>query len=181
MIKKCVPISFLALASAFNAFAAPIKIDYQNSEFVVDVGATMHSFEVVLNDYKADLALGEGGALEKAEFSFACTDLESDNAKRDKKMLRWLETESYPQISFSLKEVKDGPEGAVGVGDLTMHGMTRTVEVPFTIEKDGSKVVLKGSSVVDHRNYDLEVITMLLMKVYPELEISFTLVGTTDA
>ncbi len=178
MLRKIV-FFVLLLSTPFGLLeSAPVTLSPESSEFRVDVKATGHSFEVLLDSYTAAIEVAETGVLEKADFSFAVVDLVSDNKKRDKKMLDWLESDSIPQIGFTLKEVQQQGAGMVGIGDLTMHGVTRSVEVPFTAEVEGDQVTLQGTAVVDHTNYDLDVITMFFMKVNPELKVSFKLVGT---
>lgn len=162
------------------ASAATLKVDPAASEFRVDVKATGHSFELYLNSYQADISFDEGGAVERADFSFKCANLKSDNGKRDKKMLGWLEHETYSNISFELKDIVSGADGLEGHGELTMHGVSKPLVVSFTKEESAGKVTLRGSSMVDHREFGLDVITMFFMKVNPELNISFTLVGTLE-
>lgn len=162
------------------AFGSQLSVDKEHSEFVVDVKATAHSFPVVLNDYTTAIEMGADGKVTAAKFWFSPTKLESDSKKRDKKMRGWLEVETYPEISFELKEVTEVGGKQVGLGELKMHGISQPVEVPFEVQKSGEKVTLKGVAIVDHTNYDLEVITMLFFKVDPELKISFTLVGTLE-
>lgn len=155
-------------------------VDPASSEFRVDVKATGHSFAVLLNEYTAKIDVSSGGSLEKADFSFASHALDSNSAKRDKKMRKWLESDTVPTIHFRLKSVDKEGTSLVGLGDLTLHGITKPVVVPFSIEKAGDKVTINGTATVDHQDYGLEVITMLFFKVDPELKVSFTLVGKVE-
>lgn len=177
MLKRIVPSLFIAMMGASQLLAAPFVVDPAESTFRVDVKATGHSFEVAVDTYQADIVLDESDHPTKADFSFNVKSLVSDNGKRDKKMLKWLESDTYQQISFSLTEVKEDSRGKVGYGTLTMHGVSKPVEVPFSISEKEGKVVLSGSAMVDYENFGLEVITMFFMKVKPELNISFELVG----
>lgn len=160
---------------------APLVLDPDASEFEVNVKATGHSFEVVLDSYEATIDLKPSGELRFAEFSFASSALKSDNKKRDKKMLAWLESDSTPKIRFKLTEVQDRPSGRVGLGELSLHGVTRVVEVPFSVGVEGARATLSGSATIDYTEYGLEVITLFFMKVNPELTVSFTLVGTLES
>lgn len=180
MFKNALPILLLCISPFCQASGGPITVDPAASEFEVSVKATGHSFEVLLTEYKANLSLDENGDLQTAEFAFAPTALDSDSKKRDKKMLGWLESDTYKEISFRLDKVEDRPEGKVGIGQLTMHGVTKPVEVAFTKTIEGGKVTLKGEAVVNHEDFELEVITMFFFKVDPELKIAFTLVGTVE-
>lgn len=65
--------------------------------------------------------------------------------KRDSHLMSepWLNQEKYPQITFDIKELKNvqrvsGDNGkavvkAIAVGDFTLHGVTKRMEVPVTI------------------------------------------------
>ncbi len=180
MFKNIVPAAVLLLTPLRFLEATPVHVDPDASDFRVEVSATAHSFDVLLDSYATVIELDDSGELVKAEFSFDCAALDSDNKKRDKKMLGWLEAESMPKISFSLKEVKKEGASLVGIGDLSMHGVTKEISIPFSMTKEGSQVTLEGSATVDHQEYGLEIITMFFFKVDPKLEISFKLVGTLD-
>lgn len=180
MLKLPLCASFALLSFSQCLFAGNFTVDPSQSEFLVDVRATGHSFEVLLNEYSADLEIGQGSELQSATFSFAVEDLDSDKKKRDREMLEWLESETIPEISFVLEKVEENDGQQVGVGQLTLHGVTKTVKVPFTIETSGAQTTVSGNANIDYTEYDLEVITMFFMKVKPELEISFRLVGSLE-
>lgn len=171
-------LSCLAVFSIVGALSAkPLKVDPEASSAVVEVKATGHSFTVDLTDYEAAISLKEDGSVEAARFTFSPNHLDSDSKKRDRKMLEWIEVESFPKIGFQLMEVRDGN---VAVGNLTMHGQTRQVTFPFEVERSGKLVKISGSAVVDHREFGLEVITLMFFKVKPELQFEFSLVGALE-
>lgn len=175
------PLFFAALliGTTLPLAAGQLKVDESASEFRVDVGATGHSFELFLEAYQSDIVLTEGGQVESASFAFDMKDLKSDNKKRDRKMLAWIEHETTPTIRYELERIDTQGDGSkAGVGTLTMHGVTLPLQVPFEVEREGGTTTLVGGTTVDYRDYGLEVITMFFMKVKPELEISFRLVGT---
>ncbi|MDQ8202248.1 YceI family protein [Pelagicoccus sp. SDUM812003] len=177
MIKPLVSFAVFSLLAVW-ASAGSVAVDPERSSVEVQVKATGHSFPVVLTGYQADIELSPEAEVSSAKFSFSPTNLVSDNRKRDKKMLGWLEVEAYPRIEFAMTGVEqDGNEGRL-LGELTMHGVTRPVEVPFKIERQGEQVTISGTSTVNHEPFDLEVITMLFFKVNPELNLTFTLVGS---
>ena len=83
------------------------------------------------------------------------TMLESDSGTRDNQLKNWgLETSSFPSATFVLSQPMElGSEPQVGqpistvaVGDLTLHGVTRQVEIPMEAEfVDGTTIVVVGS------------------------------------
>jgi polyisoprenoid-binding protein YceI len=53
----------------------------------------------------------------------------------------WLNTDKYPRIDFKSKKFEKSGDGFKVQGDLTIKGITKPVEIPFTfINKDGSGV-----------------------------------------
>ena len=94
------------------------------------------------------------------------TTLQSDNSRRDGALrTRGLETDSFPTAAFSTTAPIDlGAAPAVGdtitttaTGDLTLHGVTRTVEIPIQGQLvDDDTIVVVGSLDVALADYDIE-------------------------
>jgi polyisoprenoid-binding protein YceI len=94
------------------------------------------------------------------------TTLRSDSGQRDGQLeTRGLETDSFPTATFVLAEPMDlGGEPQIGesitataVGDLTVHGVTRQVEIPMEAEwVDAATVVAIGSVEILITDYDIE-------------------------
>lgn len=92
------------------------------------------------------------------------TTLKSDNDLRDGQLARQgLETSTYPTASFVLIEpiqLDQLPgEGealsATASGELTIHGVTRTVQIPVDAERNGSVVTVVGSIEIVFSDYGM--------------------------
>jgi polyisoprenoid-binding protein YceI len=61
--------------------------------------------------------------------------IESHNADRDEALRSpaFLDVEKYPEITFSSKRIESRDEKWVAVGDLTMHGVTKEISLPFSM------------------------------------------------
>lgn len=61
--------------------------------------------------------------------------IDTDNEKRDNDLRgeQFLDAERFPEITFASKRVESRDGGHVLVGDLTVHGVTKEIAVPFTI------------------------------------------------
>src|SRR4029077_7045426 len=78
------------------------------------------------------------------------TKLKSDESRRDGAITnRGLETAKYPEASFKLTEPTDlgtappGTEVSVtATGELTLHGETKTVEVPLKAKWSGDQITV---------------------------------------
>lgn len=53
--------------------------------------------------------------------------------KRDKHLKNedFFDVERYPEICFNATEIKKTNEGYLAIGKLQMHGISKTVEIPF--------------------------------------------------
>ena len=61
--------------------------------------------------------------------------IDTDNEKRDAHLRSsdFFAAKKYPQITFASKKVVKKGDGWVAIGDLTIRGVTREVEIPFQI------------------------------------------------
>lgn len=91
--------------------------------------------------------------------------LQSDDDRRDGQLRRQaLETNEFPAATFTLTEPIElpaaGEDGATQqgtlTGELTLHGVTRTVEVPIEGRLEGGVVLLTGSIEIRFADYDIE-------------------------
>ena len=68
---------------------------------------------------------------------------------------QWLNTDKYPRISYkSTKIEKTGP-GFKAIGDLTIKGVTKPVEIPFTFTANGSAGVFRGQFQFKRLDFNL--------------------------
>ena len=61
--------------------------------------------------------------------------LDTDDEKRDKDLrsAQFLDVERFPEITFASTRVEKKDDGYVLIGDLTIHGITKEVAIPFAI------------------------------------------------
>jgi polyisoprenoid-binding protein YceI len=97
-----------------------------------------------------------GGALSvtAADFSVDMTTLASDRQMRDNRLRRdGIETDTFPTSTFRLTTPLALPAAAatgaqVDVtlhGDLTLHGVTKTIDIPATAQLNGTAIQVLGT------------------------------------
>src|SRR5215208_1753078 len=117
--------------------------------------ATVGTFTAVgrTQNISASLAF-DGDAITDVQVTADLTKLASDNSMRDGQLKRQaLETDAYPTATFDLTrpiELAGVPaEGdtvsVTAVGDLTLHGVTRSVTIPLQGQLTNGYVVVVGS------------------------------------
>jgi polyisoprenoid-binding protein YceI len=106
-----------------------------------------------------------GEQLTAAEFEVDVSTITTNESRRDDRVQSALETSQFPTATFTLTEpVALGADPASGeelsvtaVGDFTLHGVTRQVEVPLQAKLVGDTVVVVGSFDVLFSDYGVEV------------------------
>lgn len=67
----------------------------------------------------------------------------------------WLNTDKYPRISFKSKKIEKTDKGFKVVGDLTIKGITKPAEIPFTFTNKESSGVFTGQFTVTRSDYNI--------------------------
>jgi polyisoprenoid-binding protein YceI len=97
---------------------------------------------------------GDGAQLTAGDISIDTTTIASDESRRDNRMRsEGLQTDQFPAASFTLTQPVDVPAAALAgtatdvtlVGDLTLHGVTKSVEIPAQAVLTNGQIQVAGS------------------------------------
>jgi polyisoprenoid-binding protein YceI len=162
-----------------SLWAGNFQVDKSNSEVAADAKASPpHSFTNFLTDYEYDIEIDpESLTVSRAVFEFNFANLDSKEEKRDKKMKDWMDIAVHPSARFEMKNVIMRDGATIGSGTFFMHGVSREIEVPFSVKRDGDSVVMDGTAEFDYMDWDLKKVRLFIFSVNPELKIRFHLVG----
>jgi len=167
------------LAGLTIARAATLEVDKDRSRIQVDAKATGHKFTGTLKDYTASVS-GDVASLKPQGFELKWNfkDLDTDDAKRDTEMIKWLGG-GDPMGNFRFTKGWTGKDGVQqGTGKLTIHGVSKEIDFPYTVKKDGDWVSIDGRVSMDYQNFSLPIIrSMAVMTVDPQLVVRFHVVG----
>ena len=107
----------------------------------------------------------QGTSVTAATITADLTGLRSDSAGRDGQLSRQgLQTATYPTATFVLSQPIDlgslPADGqvvtATATGQLTLHGQTRTVQVPLQAKRSGGVVAVDGSLPITFADYGIQ-------------------------
>jgi polyisoprenoid-binding protein YceI len=113
-----------------------------------------------------------GASITSVEITADLTRLESDDDRRDGQLSRQaIQTGQFPTATFRLTspiDLGNAPADgeaieATATGELTLHGVTRTVEVPVRATLSGDVVTVIGSIEILFADYDIERPTSFLV------------------
>ncbi|BET68591.1 hypothetical protein ASA1KI_35090 [Opitutales bacterium ASA1] len=180
MSRLLVPLSALVFASATNA--RPLHVDQAASEITFEAKATMHRFSGKAESWTLDVDLSADGLQPTAARLVLDLDgLKTGNESRDEEMMRWMERAEHPTIEFVLTGIASREGGYTASGNLTLHGVSRPISIPVSIEEAGGRLSLEGRIAIDHREYGLKQFRKLgLLSVAPRVDVHFRIVGVAS-
>lgn len=100
------------------------------------------------------VAAGDGAQLTDGSLTVDTTTIASDEDRRDNRMRsEGLQTDQFPTATFVITQPADVPVAALAgeasaltlVGDLTLHGVTRSVQIPAQAQLVAGQIQVAGS------------------------------------
>ena len=115
------------------------------------------------NDVTGNLTVTGGNVL-AGEFTVDMTTLVSDQQQRDNQIRqRGLQTDQFPKATFrvtkpiTLPTITDGKTFKVNAtGDLTLHGVTKSITIPLEARESGGTFTVQGSAPIVMADYGIE-------------------------
>lgn len=131
----------------------------------------------------------DGTSVTDATFEIDLTSITTNESRRDDNVQSALETDEFPTATFTLTEPIElgadadsgGTVSVVAVGDLTIHGVTKSVEFPLEAKLVNGTVVVVGSLDIKFSDFDVETPTsaaVLSVEDHGQLELQLLLVQT---
>lgn len=89
---------------------------------------------------------------------------------------KYIETEKFVRSTFqgkivSFKKDVKGVQNVKAIGKLNIHGVTRNVEIPGTLEFLTEKVILKSKFMIRLLDYDIKIPKLLWQNIAEEVEV----------
>jgi len=106
----------------------------------------------------------DGATITSVQITADLTGLQSDESRRDGQLRRQaLETDRFPTATFTLTSPidlgsvpGDGQSvSATATGDLTLHGVTRSVQIEVQAARSGDAVTVSGSIEIQFVDFDM--------------------------
>lgn len=89
---------------------------------------------------------------------------------------KYMETEKFPKSTFQGKVTgfnpnASGEQKCKAAGKLNIHGITRDIDLPGTIEFTGGKVILKSKFMVKLADYQIKIPKLVWQNIAEEVEV----------
>ena len=90
---------------------------------------------------------------------------------------KYVESEKYPKSTFQGKIVgfkanATGVQQVKAQGKLTIHGVTKDIDVPGTVEVQGKKLQMKSKFMVKVADYDITIPSLVFQNIAEEVEVT---------
>ncbi|MGH9046788.1 MAG: YceI family protein [Acidimicrobiales bacterium] len=159
---------------------ARYRIVPERSRVWIDARSTLHPIHSSTDGLEGfvDLEFGSDGSLDSGadasgKLSLAVDRLSSGKRMEDRELQRSLDARRFPTIEGELRGVDHQGEDRYRVlGDITVRGTSCSHEDEMTIRSLGASTIeLAGSSRFDIRDFGLEPPRVLMIKVFPEVNV----------
>lgn len=167
--------SFLFVATLFFAIpgiaqkyvAEKSSIVFFSDAAIEDITADNKKASSIFNSSTSDIVF----SIPISEFQFEKSLMQEHFNEK------YMESDKYPKSTFQGKvsgynSSATGVQQAKATGKLTIHGETREVEIPGTIEKQGDKLVMKSKFIVKLADYKIEIPQLLWQNIAEQVEVT---------
>ncbi len=146
-----------------TAFAAQLKLDRTHSKIGFTAETLLFDVDGQFKDYTLEV---EGDKNEPAKAKVKVTvnvaSIDTQNQKRDDHLRSpdFFDAKKHPTITFTSTNIRPKGNQLIMKGDLTMHGKTKQVTIPFKVAKgkNGAGVdttTYKGEITIDRNDFGI--------------------------
>lgn len=90
---------------------------------------------------------------------------------------KYMESDKYPKATFQgivdgFGKSNTGAQSAKATGKMTIHGVTKEVEIPGTITRQGNKLQFNTKFMVKLADYNIAIPQLLLQNIAEQVEVT---------
>jgi len=181
---------------------ARYRLDASRSKFIVHANRTGlawfkgHSHRIAVKDFSGtaelDLSVVNPASLQMTVRAASLEETDPVFTAEQKKIINKelneivLETAKYPEIIFNSTDIKASvTAGKFDVrigGNLTLHGVTKHIEIPATVTISGDTMRAVGEFETDRKEFNVNATEAFhgFVKVKHHLKFEFDIVGTRE-
>ncbi len=96
-------------------------------------------------------------ATSKFDITIDINSINTGNGMQNKhaKGADWFDAAKYPAIKFTSKKIDKTGTGYTATGDLQVHGITKTVSLPFTFKRNGNGGTFEGLFNINRNDFKI--------------------------
>jgi hypothetical protein len=163
------------------------RISPQRSELWAEARSNLHPVRVHTVGLEGVVEAELGGGTPRLEpptyVELETQRLRSGNGLVDGELQRRLDSRKFPRIRGELTRsvAADGAGASRLTGELTLHGITRTLDVEVTVRQlDSRTLEITGGRAIDMRDFGLPPPSFLMFKMQPEVQVRARLIAELE-
>ncbi|RAW01232.1 YceI family protein [Pseudochryseolinea flava] len=142
-------------------------VSFFSDALLEDITADNKKASSIINTATNDIAF----SIPIKEFQFAKSLMQEHFNEK------YMESDKYPKSTFQGKlngfDMKStSVQNVKATGKLTIHGVTKDVEIPGTIEVKDSKIYVKSKFIVKVADYKVEIPTVVFQNIAEQVEVT---------
>ncbi|HXB90969.1 MAG TPA: YceI family protein [Puia sp.] len=146
------------LILAGSAFTFTHDLAAQNWQIAegYNIGFASDDAGGAFKDFKGTIVFDDANpATSKFDVTIQVASINTGNGLQNKhaKSDEWLDAAKYPTIRFVSTSIAKSGAGYSVTGNLTLHGVTKPVTIPFTFQKTAKGAQFAGSFTVNRSDY----------------------------
>ena len=149
-IAQSLLITVLAFATTWNADVEKAKVTFSVKGPFGTVHGSFTGMKATIKFDEKDLSGSSVSASMDAKTVSTGVGLRNRDLRNEE---IWLNTDKFPLISFKSNKIEKTGNGFKAIGELTLKGTTKPVEIPFTFSSKENEGVFKGQFQINREDY----------------------------
>lgn len=184
-IRIIVTVWIMSLLSFPGIAQQTLSLDKKNSQLTITGTSTLHDWEIAVNQFEGSVtgSFDQGNmAITDSKLTFQVESMESGKSAMDRNVYESMDAKSHPEITFNLSKIEKMNSNSEGysltaIGELTISGNTRTVEIPMEGDISNKKLNIKGTKSLKMSSFGIEPPTVMFgtIKTGDKVKIHYTI------
>jgi polyisoprenoid-binding protein YceI len=174
----------LSVLPATAVQGATLKLDPEASSVTFTLGATLHTVEGSFAVREGSITFDPSGGDASGRVVVDLRSGDTGNDGRDEAMHdEVLESREHPRAVFTASAFEgslpvSGTSNGTLKGTLDLHGSRHRVEIPVTLDLEGSRLTATGSLKVPYVQWGMEDPSKMMLRVDKHVDVVLRAVGT---
>ena len=109
------------------------------------------------------------------------SSLETGKKLEDIALRKQIDAKKYPTVRYEVRSAEGGTDSFKVQGSFTFHGVTQDFVEEVRATVDNGTLRVEGEHTFDIRDFGVQPFKILSMRIYPEVRLVVSLVGTEGA